>query len=220
MYSVFVLNRCWKPDFLQMTMFVNVCSTCSVVQLKTRYETRITRNDVNGVILFHLSYLITLKGYLCSQWTPLVQIKYFKFDLPNNRLFLLHRRWKRDTLQITIFVYVSSAWSIVELKTRFEIWITRNDVNGISLFHLSYLITLVAYMCSKWAPNFQFKYFMFDWSICRLFVLKRGWKRDSLQINIFVYISSSWSIFELKMRFEMWITRNYVKCVSVFHLLI
>jgi hypothetical protein len=28
----------------------------------------------------HLFYLITLMAYLCSQWTPNVQMKYFKFD--------------------------------------------------------------------------------------------------------------------------------------------
>jgi hypothetical protein len=40
-----------------------------------------------------------------------------------------------------IFVYVCSTWSIVKLKTRFEAWITWNDLNGLSLFHLSYIIT-------------------------------------------------------------------------------
>jgi hypothetical protein len=58
----------------------------------------------------------------------------------------------------------------------------------VSLFHLSYLITLTAYLCSQWTPNVQMKYFMFDWSIYRLLVLNRGWKRDPLQIMIFVYV--------------------------------
>jgi hypothetical protein len=53
---------------------------------------------------------------------------------------VLNMGWKRDSLQIMIFAYVCSTWSIVELKTRFETWITRNDVNGLSLFNLSYLI--------------------------------------------------------------------------------
>jgi hypothetical protein len=48
-----------------------------------------------------------------------------------------------------IFVYVCSTWSIVENKTRFKTWITRNDVNGLSLFQLPYLITLMAYLCSQ-----------------------------------------------------------------------
>jgi hypothetical protein len=47
--------------------------------------------------------------------------------------FVLNRGWKRDPLQIIIFVYVSSTcW----IKTRFESWISRNDENGVSLFHL------------------------------------------------------------------------------------
>jgi hypothetical protein len=51
---------------------------------------------------------------------------------------------KRDSLQIMIFVNVCSTWSMVQLKTRFELSITRNDVNGVSLIHLSYLITLMS----------------------------------------------------------------------------
>jgi hypothetical protein len=135
---LFVLNRGWKRDSLQMMIFVNVCSTWSMVELKSRFETWITRNGVNGVSLFHLLYLITLMAYLWSQWTPNIQIKYFMFDWSIYRLFVLNRSWKPNSLLIIIFVNDSSTWNIVELKTRFETWITRNDVNGVSLFHQSY----------------------------------------------------------------------------------
>jgi hypothetical protein len=171
---------------------------------KDAFETWITRTDVNGVSLFNDSYLITLMAYLRSQWTPKVQIKYFMFDCSTYSLFVLYSSWKRDSLQIVIFVYVCSTWGTVELKTPFETWITRNDVNGVRLFKLSYLITLMAYLCSQWKPNVQIKYFMFDWSIYRLYVLNRAWKRVSLQIMIFVYVCSTWSIVELKTRFETW----------------
>jgi hypothetical protein len=70
----------------------------------------------------------------------------------------------------------------------------KNDVNGTSLSHLSYLIILMAYLCSQRTPNVQIMYFMFDWSIYRLVVLNRGWKCDSLQIMIFVRVSSTWGI--------------------------
>jgi hypothetical protein len=64
-----------------------------------------------------------------------------------NQLFyewlVLNRVWKRVCLQIITFVYVCSSLSIAELNTRFETWITRNDVNGVSLFNPSYLITLM-----------------------------------------------------------------------------
>jgi hypothetical protein len=86
------------------------------------------------------------------------------------------------------------------------------------LFHLSYLLTLTVYLCSQWTKNVQIKYFMFDWSIYRLLVLKTGWKRDSLQIMIFVNICSIWSIVELKTGFETWITRNGENGVSLFHI--
>jgi hypothetical protein len=157
-----------------------------------------TRNDINGVSLFHLSYLITLVVYLWSQRTPHVRIKKFMFDSSIYSLFELNRSWKRDSLQIMIFVCVCSTWGMVELKRRFETWISRNNVNGVSLFHLSYLITLMAYLCSQWTPNVQMKYFMFDCSIYRLFVPNTSWKRDSLQVMIFVYVCSTWGMFEIK----------------------
>jgi hypothetical protein len=197
-----VLNTAWKRDFLQIMIFGYVCSTWIIAELKTRFETWITRNDVNLVCLFHLSYLKTLMAYLCSQRTPNIQIKYFMFDWSIYRLYVLNRVWKIDSLQIMIFVNVCSAWGIVRLITRLETWFTRNDRNGVSLFHLSDLITLMAYLCSQCTPNVQIKYFMFDLSIYRLFVLHRGWNRDSLQISIFVYVSWTWSIVELKACFE------------------
>jgi hypothetical protein len=128
---------------------------------KNAFGTWISRNDVNGVSLIHLSYLITLMAYLCSQWTPNVQIKYFMFDWSIYRRFVLNRVWKRDSLQLMIFSYVSSTWGIVEIKTSFETWITRNDVNGGSMFPLSYLITLMAYLCSQWTRDVEMKYFFF-----------------------------------------------------------
>jgi hypothetical protein len=145
-YSLFVLNRGWKSDPLQIMIFVNVCSTWALVELKSRFETWITSNDVKGVCLYHVSYLITLTAYLYSQWTPNVQIKYFMFDWSIYRLFVLNSGWKRDSLQIKTFVYVSSTWISVERRKRSVTWITRNDVNVVSLFHLSYLITLMTHM--------------------------------------------------------------------------
>jgi hypothetical protein len=62
-------------------------------------------------------------------------------------------------------------------KTHLETWIKRYDVNGVSLFHLSYLITLTVYMCSQLTPNVRIKYFMFDLSIYRKFVLNRDGNR-------------------------------------------
>jgi hypothetical protein len=146
-------------------IFVFVCSTWSIFELKTRFETWITRNDVNSVCLIHFPYLIILMASLCSQRTPNVQIKFFMFDRSIYRSFVPNTCWKHDSLQMMIFVNVISSWSIDEIKTRFETWITRNDVNGLSMFHLCYLITLMAYLCSQWTPSAQIKYFMLNgWS--------------------------------------------------------
>jgi hypothetical protein len=151
-----------------------------------------------------------------SQPTPNVKIMYFMFDWSICRLLLLNTGWKRDSLQMMIFINDCSTWSMVQLNTRFVLWITRNDVN-VNLFHLSYLIILTVFQSSQWTPNVQIKYFMFDWSIYRLFVLNTGWKSDSLEIMIFVNICSTWCIFQLKTRFVLWITRNDVSGLSLFY---
>jgi hypothetical protein len=177
-YGLFVPDRDWKRECFQIMIFVNVCSTRSISELKTRFETWITRNDVNGVSLFILSYLITLMVYLCSERTPNAQIKNFMFDWSIYRLFVLNTGCKLDSLHILIFVYVCFARSMVQIKTRFQTWITKNYVIRVIMFHLSYLITIMAYLWSQWTPTVQIKFFMFHWSIYRLFVLNRGWKRN------------------------------------------
>jgi hypothetical protein len=174
-YRLFVLNRGWKRS-LHNHSLRKFCLTWGIDELKARFEKWITRNDVNGVGLFYLSYLITLMVYLRSQSTPNVQIKCFMFDWSMYRLCVLSRGLKRDSLQIMIFVYVCSTWGLVQINTRFDNWITWNDINGICLFYLSYLIKLMVYLCSQLTPNVQMKCFMFDRSMYRLCVLNRGWK--------------------------------------------
>jgi hypothetical protein len=134
-------------------IFVHVCSTWSIVELKTRFETWITRNEVNGESMNHLYNLITYIAYLRSDLTLKDQIKDFLFDWSNNILFEINTGWIYYSLQLTIFVNVCSTFSVVALKTRFETWIIRNDVNGVRLFLLSYSITLMSYLLSQWTPN-------------------------------------------------------------------
>jgi hypothetical protein len=103
--------------------------------------------------------------YLCSQRTPNFQIYCFMFGWSIYRLFVLIRGWKRDPLQIMIFVYVCATCSVGELKARFEACKERNEANSVSLFHLSYLITLMAFVCLLWTPNVQINYFILEWSL-------------------------------------------------------
>jgi hypothetical protein len=138
------VKRSCKYFSLQIMIFVYDCATWITVELKTCCDTWITSNDVNGVCLFKLSYLITLMAYLCSHWTPKVQINYLKFDWSIYRLFVLNRDFKLVSLKIMIFAYICLSRGIAELKTRFETWITKNDVNGVTLFNISYLITIMA----------------------------------------------------------------------------
>jgi hypothetical protein len=217
-HRLFVLNGVWNRDTLQIMIFVFVSSTWSIVEQKTRFVTWMTRNDVNGVSLFLLSYLTTFMAYQCYQRAPNVQIMYFMFHCSIYRLFVLNTCWKRDYHQMMIIVNVYSKCNMVELKTSFETWITINDVNGVSLIHLSYLITLMAYLCSHWAPKVQIKYFLFDWSIYRLFVKNWCWKDDHLQIMIFEFVCSTWVIVELKARFDTWINWNELNGLVLFHL--
>jgi hypothetical protein len=199
-----VLNRGWKRDSLQIMLFGYVCSTWGTVELKMRFEAWITRNYVKGVSLFYLSYLITVMAYLCSQRTPNVQINYFMFVPSTDYLCLILAGIlisSNDDFR-KCFLDMMQGWT----KNAFWYENIKNDVNG--FLHLPNLISLVVYLCSQWTPHIQIKYFMFDFSIYSLFEINRGWKRDSLQILIFVYVCSAWGIVELKIRFEAWITRN------------
>jgi hypothetical protein len=160
-YTFFVRNRGWKRETVQIMIFVHVCLTWIKVE-QTRFETWITWNYVNVVSLFHHSYLLKLMAYLCSQRTPIALIMHCMFDWSIYRLFVLNTDWKHDSLQMMIFVNIYPTCSMFRHKTRFETSVTRNDINGVSLFDLSYLITLMAYLCLQWAPNAQIKNFVID----------------------------------------------------------
>jgi hypothetical protein len=161
-YILFVVISAWKHDSLLMMIFVNVWTTWRLVERKTRFETWKRRKNLIGVRLFHLTYLIALMAYLCSQRTQNFQDKYFMFDSSIYILVELNSSRKHDSLQMMKFVKVCCTLSMVELKTRIETWITRKDVKCVCLFHLPYLIKLMVYLCSQWTPNVQIKYFMFD----------------------------------------------------------
>jgi hypothetical protein len=141
-----------------------VCSTYSIVELKTRFETWITRNEVNRVSLFDTSYVITLMAYLFSQKTPNYKSStlFWLVDL-----LYICAKWEleRCVFQIMLFANVCSTGCIDEIVTRFETWISRNDVNDLSLCHVSYLIRLMEYLFSQWSRNVQIKYFMFNWPV-------------------------------------------------------
>jgi hypothetical protein len=158
-YRLFVLNRAWNRDCLQIIIFVCMHDVghswtknvfWDVNNKKRRKWCKIVSPSLSKILM----------AYLCSQRTTNVQIKYFMYEWSIYSLFVLNTSGKSDSLQMTIFVNVCFTWGIVKLKKRFETWITRNDVNGVSWFHLSYLITLMGYLCSQRTPNVQIKYFM------------------------------------------------------------
>jgi hypothetical protein len=132
--------------------------------MKTRFERWITRNDIwykfDAPFLFNNTYGLPM---LTKDTKFPNQVFYVCLDDLQN--ICNNRGWKRDPYQIMICVHVCSTWSLVEIKTRFETWIIWNYVNSVSKLHFSYLITLMAYLCSKGTPNVQIKYFMFDWYI-------------------------------------------------------
>jgi hypothetical protein len=192
-------------------VFVYICSTWDIVELRTRFLDVKNKKWCKCCKYVSPFLLITVMAYLCSQWTPYVQIKYFMFHWSIYRLFVLNRGWNRDSLQIVILVYVCSTCSVVVLQKRFENWKATNDVNGVSLFKLSCLIRLMAFLRSNWTRDVYIKYFMFDWSIYRLSVLNTGWKSDSLQMMIYLNVCSTSGNVQLITRFETWNTKNWRK---------
>jgi hypothetical protein len=71
---------------------------------------------------------------MCSQYLPIIQNIYFKFDWLIYKLFVPNMGKKLDSLQMMIFLYVCPTCSVVELKTPLETWIERNDVNAVYLY--------------------------------------------------------------------------------------
>jgi hypothetical protein len=107
--------------------------------------------------------------------------------------------------------HVCTAWEA--RQEWFKTWVEKSDVNDVYWFHFPYLITVLAYLCSQLATLVQIRYFMFDWTIYRIFGLNKAWKRDSLQMMIFVYICSTCRVFRLKTRFETWKAWNEINGV-------
>jgi hypothetical protein len=155
------------------------------------------RDDVKCESLYHFSFLITLMAYVCSKRIPNVQMKYFMADCFIYRPFVINTWWKLDSLQIKIYLNVCSTWSMAEVKTSFETWITWNDVKGVSLIHLLYVMTLNGFLMFTMDTKRPNEVFYVKWLIYRLFVLNRSGKLDYLQIMIFVYVCSTWGIVEL-----------------------
>jgi hypothetical protein len=154
-YRLFVLDRWWKRDSLQIMIFVYVCATCSVGELKARFEPWKERNEANSVNLFHFSYLITLMAYVCSVWAPNVQINYFILEWSIYIILVLYKwleTWLSTNNDIRICLLDERhSWIKACVKTG----IICNYLNCLSLFNLSYLITLMAYLSSQGTPNVQ-----------------------------------------------------------------
>jgi hypothetical protein len=130
-----------------MIIYLCVCSICSVVKLKTLFETWKARNDVNGVYWYYFSYLITVMALVikltCDHKTPIFETNYCMFDWAVYRIFVLNKAWKRDSPQMMIFVYICSTCSVDKLKTRLETWIANNEIIGVYWFNFYYLITVL-----------------------------------------------------------------------------
>jgi hypothetical protein len=201
-YILFVLNRGWKSDSLQIMIFVNVCSTSSLVEVNAFSDVNIKKLHKWCKFVSPFSYNNTYGLPVFTMDTKWPKPVFLIFDWSIYRFCVLNSGWNREYLQLIIYVNVCSTWSKVGLKTRFKTWITRNDVNGFSLFHLSYLITHMIYLCSQCTPNIKITYFMFGWSIHIQFVLNRARKRECLEIIIFVYVFSTWSIVVIKTHFR------------------
>jgi DNA-directed RNA polymerase subunit RPC12/RpoP len=150
-YRIVILTTGRRRNFLQM-IFVYVCSTCSVLEIKTRLETWKARIEVNVVYWFHICYLVTVLALVIKltgapnryQLSKSV-IRFF-----NLQTIFAYTGWKPDSLQMMIFLYICSTCSVVFLKTQFETLIERNDVKGVYLLHFSYIITILFTCVNNW----------------------------------------------------------------------
>jgi hypothetical protein len=82
-----VLNAAWKLDSFQTRIFVYVCSTGNVVELKTLFETWIERNIINGVYSLHVQLIWAIyaqKSFRWNEYTPFTSFPAFQVW---NRLF-------------------------------------------------------------------------------------------------------------------------------------
>jgi hypothetical protein len=186
-FTAFVLNRFWKRVSHQIMVFVCLldmehrwtknafwevnnkkwCKWCNIVS-------RSLSNNTYGPPVLTIDTKYPKQHTICAKdglemWFP-----------PNDEI----RKYLIDMQQGST---KNAFWDMNNTKWR----------KWCSLFHLSYLITLMVYLRSQQTPDVQIKYFMFGWSIFTLFVLNRAWKRDSLQIIIFVYICSTLNVVEL-----------------------
>jgi hypothetical protein len=115
-------------------------------------------------------------AYLSYQGLPNVQNKYFVWLVDLHTIYGTYKQktWFHTKNDIRIcLVDMRHVWSIKRFLRRVKQEMTKM----VFLFHISYLITLMAYLCSKWTPNVQIEYFMFVRSA--EYVLNTGWKRDS-----------------------------------------
>jgi hypothetical protein len=218
-YKIFVLNRGWKSDCRQIMILVYVCSTFSVVELKTRLEKKKKKNDLNGGSLIHIFYLISLMACLSSQQTPNVKIMYFMFDWWIYILFVLN-----TGLETWFSPNVNIRKCLLDMKhssTKNVFWGVNNNKWRIwcmfvlpFLFNNTYSLSVLT-KDTKF-PNQVFYVCLVDF---QTILLNRGLKRDSFQIMILVHVYSNCSVVELKTQSESLKARNDANGVTLFHFL-
>jgi hypothetical protein len=75
-----------------MTLFVYICSTFSVVERKTRFETGIAKNEINGAHSFHLQ-LICAKYTTCNLYVKQIYTIYSILAIHVSNAFFVQLHW-------------------------------------------------------------------------------------------------------------------------------
>jgi hypothetical protein len=135
----------------------------------------------------------------CHKWCNFVSALLFNntYGLP---VRIINTKWPNQLFYVSLFdlqticdKYWLETWPspnndiricLLDMKhgwTKDAFWDLKNKecLKWCKFFYFTYLITLMAYLCSQWTPIAQIMNFMFNWSIYRLFVLNSSWKRDS-----------------------------------------
>jgi hypothetical protein len=177
-YTLYVLNMGSKHFALHAIKFVRftttvytklswnvkgdyICIIANGLQLNCdEYGLQTWFAPSKKVVVCRLTYSLFVKNTVCHTvclfwectryWSPAT----WRYKCIECRPFVVNTGWKLDSLQMIIFLYVCSTFSVGELKKRFETWIARNKVNGVHLFHLQlicakYGLEIFRHTCDK-----------------------------------------------------------------------
>jgi hypothetical protein len=146
-------------DSLQMIIFVNDCSAWSIVHIKNAFW-YVNKKKYSiwckfvSLFLFNNAYGLPVLTMGTKYPNQVFYIYWWIYWL-----FVLNTTLKHNSIQMMIFVNLYSKWSMVYIKDAFW-YVSNKKLRKWCLFHISHLITFMAYLFSHLTPNVQIEYFV------------------------------------------------------------